>query len=117
VQAAIQAMPTVSTKRMFGAEAFFTSGRMFAFLFDEAIVLKLPEADRQDALDTRLARPFLTDGQAPFGRWVETSIMGSESASRAIRLAAAAHALAQSPQHDGPRVRKIPIRRRSKRVT
>lgn len=114
VQAAIQAMPEVSAKRMFGAEAFFTGGRMFAFLFDEAIVLKLPESDRQDALDTRLARPFLTEGAAPFGRWVETSIHGSEYASRAIRLAASAHALARSPQHDGPKQRRVATRRRKR---
>jgi hypothetical protein len=113
VQAAILAMPQVTTKRMFGAEAFFTNGRMFAFLFDEAIVLKLPESDRQDVLDTRLARPFLTSEHAPFGRWVEAGIHGSEAASRAIRLAASAHALAQSPQHDGPRKRRPVIRRRA----
>jgi hypothetical protein len=116
VQAAIQAMPDVSAKRMFGAEAFFTGGRMFAFLFDDAIVLKLPESDRQDALDTRLARPFLTDGKAPFGRWVETSIHGSEYAARAIRLAASAHALARSPQHDGPKQRRVTIRRRKRQA-
>jgi TfoX/Sxy family transcriptional regulator of competence genes len=113
VEAAIQAMPTVSTKRMFGAEAFFTAGRMFAFLFDEAIVLKLPESERQDALDARHARPFLTGERAPFGRWVEASIHGSEAASRAIRLAAAAHALAQSPSHDGPRKRRPATKRRT----
>lgn len=112
VQAAILAMPQVSTKRMFGAEAFFTGGRMFAFLFDEAIVLKLPESERQDVLDTRVARPFLTSERAPFGRWVESAIHGSEAASRAIRLAAAAHALAQSPMHDGPRQRRPITRRR-----
>jgi hypothetical protein len=112
VQAAILAMPLVTTKRMFGAEAFFTGGRMFAFLFEEAIVLKLPESERQDVLDTRLARPFLTSAHAPFGRWVESPIHGSEAASRAIRLAAAAHALAQSPQHDGPRKRRHPLKRR-----
>lgn len=113
VEAAIQAMPTVTTKRMFGAEAFFTTGRMFAFLFDEAIVLKLPESERQDVLDARHARPFLTGERAPFGRWVEASIRGSEAASRAIRLAAAAHALAQSPQHDGPRKRRPATKRRA----
>jgi TfoX/Sxy family transcriptional regulator of competence genes len=113
VQAAILAMPQVSTKRMFGAEAFFTGGRMFAFLFDEAIVLKLPESERQDVLDTRVARPFLTNERAPFGRWVESGIHGSEAASRAIRLAAAAHALAQSPTHDGPRQRRPITRRRA----
>lgn len=112
VQAAIMAMPQVTTKRMFGAEAFFTGGRMFAFLFDEAIVLKLPESDRQDVLDTRMARPFLTSEHAPFGRWVEAPIHGSEGASRAIRFAAAAHALAQSPQHDGPRKRRAVTKRR-----
>jgi TfoX/Sxy family transcriptional regulator of competence genes len=111
IHAAIRAMPQVVTKRMFGAEAFFTVGRMFAFLFDEAIVLKLPESERQDVLDTRVARPFLTNERAPFGRWVESAIHGSEAASRAIRLAAAAHALAQSPAHDGPRQRR-PISRR-----
>lgn len=113
VEAAIQAMPSVSTKRMFGAEAFFTSGRMFAFLFEDAIVLKLPESDRQDALDTRQVRPFLTGERAPFGRWVEAPFKGSESASRAIRLAAAAHALAQSPLHDGPRKRRPALKRRA----
>ena len=112
VQAAIQAMPAVTTKRMFGAEAFFTFGRMFAFLFDEAIVLKLPESERQDVLDARHARPFLTGERAPFGRWVESGIHGSEAASRAIRLAAAAHALAQSPQADGPRKRRPTPKRR-----
>jgi TfoX/Sxy family transcriptional regulator of competence genes len=112
VQSALQAMPEVSTKRMFGAEAFFTHARMFAFLFDEAIVLKLPESERQDVLDTRAARPFLTSERAPFGRWVEASIHGSQAASRAIRLAAAAHALAQSPQHDGPRKRRPAVKRR-----
>ncbi len=114
VHAAIRAMPAVSTKRMFGAEAFFTSSRMFAFLFDQAIVLKLPESDRQDVLDARHARPFLTGERAPFGRWVESPIQGSEAASRAIRLAAAAHALAQSPSHDGPRKRRQTAKRRSR---
>ena len=113
VHAAVLAMPDVTLKRMFGAEAFFTTGRMFAFLFDEAIVLKLPESERQDVLDTRQARPFLTGERAPFGRWVESLIHGSEAASRAIRLAAAAHALAQSPQHDGPRKRRAPVKRRA----
>ncbi len=112
IDAAIRAMPAVTSKRMFGAEAFFTHGRMFAFLFDEVIVLKLPESDRQTVLDTRAARPFLTHENAPFGRWVETTIQGSEAASRAIQLAAAAHALAQSPHHDGPRKRRHAPKRR-----
>jgi TfoX/Sxy family transcriptional regulator of competence genes len=116
VHSAILAMPQVTAKRMFGADAYFTAGRMFAFLFEQSIVLKLPEADRQDALDTRVARPFLTDEEAPFGRWVETAIMGTDALGRAIRLAAAAHALAASPHHDGPRKRRPGVRRRASRA-
>lgn len=116
VHAALQAMPEVVVKRMFGAEAFFTHGRMFAFLFDAAIVLKLPDGERQDVLDTRMARPFLTHERAPFGRWVEAPIAGSEAASRAIRLAASAHALAQRPDHEGPRKRRHLPKRRMPRV-
>jgi hypothetical protein len=112
VHAALRAMPDVTVKRMFGADAFFTHGRMFAFLFEEAIVLKLPEAERQDVLDTRAARPFLTSEQAPFGRWVEAPIQGSSAAGRGIRLAAAAHALAQSGDHDGPRKHRSGLKRR-----
>ncbi|MDH5284575.1 MAG: TfoX/Sxy family protein, partial [Gemmatimonadota bacterium] len=84
VRAAVLAMPSVITKRMFGADAFFTGNRMFAFLFDTAIVLKLPESERQDVLDTRQARPFLTPDRSTFGRWVEAPILGSEAASRSI---------------------------------
>ena len=36
---------------------------MFAFLFDEAIVLHLPESDREEVLAARLARPFLTGAE------------------------------------------------------
>ena len=107
------ALPEVSTKRMFGADAFFTHGRMFAFLFDEAIVLRLPESDRDEMLAARVARPFLTGPTASFGRWVEVSIAANGSAAQACRLAASAHALAQSPDHDGPRTRRPPLKRRS----
>ena len=112
VRAAIVAMPEVSTKRMFGADAFFTRGRMFAFLFDEAIVLKLPESDRAEVLAARLARPFLTGPSAAFGRWVEVLITAPEAAVQACRLSASAHALAQAPDHDGPRTRRPPLKRR-----
>ena len=113
VRAAILALPDVSTKRMFGADAFFTRSRMFAFLFDEAIVLRLPDSDREEVLAARLARPFLTGPTASFGRWVEVSIADRVGAVQACRLSASAHALAQSPDHDGPRTRRPPLKRRT----
>jgi hypothetical protein len=41
VRAAILALPEVSTKRMFGADAFYPEPDV-RLLFDEAIVLRLP---------------------------------------------------------------------------
>ena len=40
---------------MFGREAFFTAGRMFAFLTEASLVLRLPEPERSDLLRAGLA--------------------------------------------------------------
>jgi len=110
--AAITGLPDVAPKRMFGAEAFFTRHGMFAFLLDDAIVLKLSEAEQTRVLDEGLGRPFLVGQRAPFGRWVEIGFTGHESAARAFILARSAHAFAQAPERDGPRRRKPVTRRR-----
>ena len=112
LKAAVRSLPEVSSKRMFGADAFFTRQRMFAFLMDEVMGLKLPEAERQQVIGARIARPFLTAENAPFGRWVEVGISGPEGKERARRLAGMAHALAQTPDRDGPRKRRPAAKRR-----
>ncbi|HTO73869.1 MAG TPA: TfoX/Sxy family protein [Gemmatimonadales bacterium] len=119
LRAAVAGLPDVTPKRMFGAEAFFTRHGMFAFLLDDAIVLKLPEAERAEVLSSRVGRPFLTSEKAPFGRWVEIGLPSSEAGSRALVLARSAHALAQAPDREGPRRRKPVTRRRkaAKRVS
>jgi len=118
LKAAVSGLPDVTPKRMFGAEAFFTRHGMFAFLLDDAIVLKLPESERAEVLASHTGRPFLTSEKAPFGRWVEVGLMGSEAGPRALALARSAHALAQAPDREGPRRRKPVTRRRkaAKRV-
>jgi len=112
VKAGVLALPGASSKRMFGASAFFIRGRMFAFLLDDAIVLKLPEAERQSVIGSRVARPFLTSESAPFGRWVEVGLGGSDGTTRALRLANSAFELAQSPDREGPRKRRPAAKRR-----
>ena len=111
-KAAVLSLPGVSSKRMFGAHAFFTRGRMFAFLLDDAIVIKLPEGERQDVIGSRVARPFLTGENAPFGRWVEAALAGSDGSNQAFRLAKSAYELAQSPDREGPRKRRPATKRR-----
>lgn len=119
VRSAVMGLPEVTCKRMFGADAFFTRHRMFAFLLDDVIVLKLPDAERQRVLDARIARPYLTSAQATFGRWVEVMISGKENAGRALALIRTAYDLAQMPDREGPRRRRTSTRRRKsrKRVT
>ncbi len=48
---------------MFGCPAWFLNGNMFAAAHQEDIILKLPEADREDLMDRELAQLF-----APMGR-------------------------------------------------
>jgi TfoX/Sxy family transcriptional regulator of competence genes len=119
IKAAVTGLPDVTPKRMFGAEAFLTRHGMFAFLLDDAIVLKLPEAERAEVLASRIGRPFLTAEKAPFGRWVEVVLANTEAGVQALTLARSAHALAQAPDREGPRRRKPVTRRRkaAKRVS
>jgi TfoX/Sxy family transcriptional regulator of competence genes len=112
LRAVVSGLPDVTPKRMFGAEAFFTRHGMFAFLLDDAIVLKLADGDRADVLASRIGRPFLTAEKAPFGKWVEVGITSAERTAKAVSLARSAHALAQAPDREGPRRRKPVARRR-----
>ncbi len=103
---AVRGLPEVTSKRMFGADAFFTRHGMFAFLMDDVIVLKLPEAVRVKMLGSKAARPFLTGEDVPFGRWVELAVGAAGGPEEALRLATIAHQLAQTPDREGPRKRR-----------
>jgi TfoX/Sxy family transcriptional regulator of competence genes len=112
VNTALESLPDVMSKRMFGARAFFTRDRMFAFLVDQAVVLKLPEPARQEVLAERIARPFLTGDHPAFGRWVEIGLRAPESRPRVLELARLAYQAAQSPDREGPRKRRVGSKRR-----
>lgn len=105
VQAAISDLPNVTTRKMFGAEAFFHGRRMFAFLREDVVVLKLPESQREELLEAKAARPFLVNENAGFGRWIEVPGSGSD-AERAASLVQSAYNAARRPDRDGPRRRR-----------
>lgn len=109
---ALLGLAEVRTKRMFGAKAFFTGARMFAFLMEDVLVLKLPEQERQHVLGAKIARPFLVGENATFGRWVEVPLAGPDGTARAFRLARIAHDAAQQPDREGPRRRRPSAKRR-----
>jgi hypothetical protein len=93
----------VTSKKMFGDQAFFVAGRMFAFRRDGALVLKLPETERREVLATGHGKPFLVADHVPFGRWVEVRLKDLRTA---IGLAMIAHAGARVGDRAGPRERR-----------
>lgn len=103
LQASLLGLRGVSSKRLFGDQAFFVGGRMFAFRRDGAVVLKLPELERAEVLASGHGRPFLTGAHVPFGRWVEVRLKDLRTA---IGLAMIAHAVARVPDRAGPKKRR-----------
>jgi hypothetical protein len=55
---AVPKEPAVERREMFGFPAAFLGGRLFASLYQEDVVLRLAEADRQELLDMPGARRF-----------------------------------------------------------
>lgn len=103
MHATILALPGVVPKKLFGAQAFFFGPRMFAFLVDGAVVLKLPAGERRSALERNHGKPFLVGAHVPFGRWIEVPL---DDPARAVHLVRVAHAAAHVPDREGPRKRR-----------
>jgi len=106
VRDALAVLTPVRIKKLFGTEAFFLGERMFAVLGADALVLRLPEPVRTDALRGGLARPFLSEGLALMHGWVEVPY--ATELAQLAQLAQAAHTAAL-------RGRK-PVRRRFRRA-
>ena len=61
----------VSTRNMFGAMAYLVGGKMFAFIHDGKLVVKLPQTDKAEAIDRAGARPYVLGHNGRFGDWME----------------------------------------------
>jgi TfoX/Sxy family transcriptional regulator of competence genes len=92
VRDALATLAPVRVKKLFGTEAFFSAERMFAVLGADALVLRLPEPLRTDALRTGLARPFFSERLALMHGWVEVPY--AIELAQLTRLAQAAHTAA-----------------------
>ena len=103
----LAAFAPVRMKKLFGSDAFFHGERMFAVLGNDALVLRLPEPLRTEALLAHSGRPFLSERLALTHGWVEVPY--SSELAQLTRLAQSAHAAA------GRGARKV-VKRRFRRA-
>ena len=61
----------VSIRNMFGAMVYLVGGKMFAFIHDDKLVVKLPQADKAQAINGVGAMPYVLGHNGRFGDWME----------------------------------------------
>lgn len=92
VMAVLTGRDEVTTRRMFGCDAFLTRTQMLAFLTDTTLVVRIPEPERARLLKTKKAKPFYVAPKKAFGRWTELPLRTSAEVKLALRMAQRAHA-------------------------
>ncbi len=71
VEGLVEELPEVSTRRMFGSDAWFASGRIFTLVWDGRVAVKLPEPARYQALLALPgARPWSPNANRPMTAWL-----------------------------------------------
>jgi TfoX/Sxy family transcriptional regulator of competence genes len=103
---AIAAIADAQVRKMFGYPAAFRSGNLFAGLFQDALIVRLPPADRAALLAHAGARPFEPMPGRPMREYVVVppKIVRTRAALR--RWLAKASAYAGSLPPKPPRARK-----------
>lgn len=99
--ALLMGWPQVDTRRMFGCQAFLVGGKLFAFLTEGGVVLKLPVSRREELLDRLRARPFMHRG-VPFGAWVELPLAAPADLDQARVAVGKSYAYVQARARSSP---------------
>ena len=71
LDAHLLAWQDVSTRKMFGAMVYLVGSRMFAFIYNDRLVVKLPKEEVAEATESGNARPFIHGDSGRFGDWIE----------------------------------------------
>ena len=67
----------VSARGMFGGRGYFVGDRLFAAFYG-GVIAKLPDQDREEALDLQIASPFTPVSGRRFGNWVRFPLQGTD---------------------------------------
>ena len=106
---AVDGLPLVEKKRMFGFEALWADGRIFALAWKGRIALKLPEVAKLPG-----ARPFAVElgkEATPGARWIEVPETFHDDPHELRRWAQRAYDLALKQPRPAKKVRKRRARR------
>lgn len=104
IAAAALSLPDVTAQRMFGADTYLVQGKMFAFLTDDRLVVKLTPDHGAELLRRGVATRFTHLGNR-FGDWIAVLTDAPEDIGRATDLLNSAY----------ENVRRLPARSRSRR--
>ncbi len=94
LEAAIGPLAGVTRKKMFGCEAYFRDGTMFALVWKEGrLAVKLPDADSFAELSkVKGAEPWSPGGKMTMGSWLLVPATWNEDEDRLRPWVARAHA-------------------------
>ena len=85
----------VSSRRMFGAAVYLVRDKMFAFIHNHSLVIKLPPEDSAKARASEGARPYLHGHVGRFGEWVEFPLDGPDGVAERVPWIASSYQYVQ----------------------
>ena len=98
----------VSTRSMFGAMAYLVGGKMFAFIHDSKLIVKLPQADKTQAIDLAGAMPYTLGHNGQFGDWMELPLSSPDMVESTLPWVEKSYHYVQAvPKSRRKRVRRI----------
>ena len=74
----------VSPRNMFGAMVYLVKGKMFAFVYETRVIVKVPKENKAEAEERMKARPFFHRRTGKFGDWMELPLGGASGVEEAL---------------------------------
>ena len=101
----------VSPRNMFGAMVYLVKGKMFAFVYDNRVIVKVPKENKAAAESQMRASPFIHGHAGHFGDWMALPLRGAREVGKALPWIRTSYDQAQTSPPSGPGSKKWRRRR------
>ena len=91
----------VSSRQMFGAMVYLGNSKMFAFVYDNRVIVKLRKEDKPEAEEHWGARPFIHVHTGRFGDWMEFSQASPSEVAGAVNWISKSYEYVQTAAAEG----------------